>query len=580
VLVHGIGRQRLNASLQSFARAVAGPDVPLYSYAVPAGVGTPDQKRLSAVLRADDDQSSSTNVDFYELYWADLMSDGAVEPLLRFLATLAWRPATGVPPALVAAHYALWAAILAVLFVAGGIAAYAPGVTPMPLKLFAWASAVMATWRMFNRRAAAYVVFVAGALVTAAELYPALAWGALSFAGHYAPPLPLCAWALIALAAWWMFNRRVAAFMFVAGALVTAAELYPAHAWGALSLAGLYATPLVLCAWGSVALAAWWGYESRIAAYVLVAPTLFTAGLYPVVAWGALSFAGLYATAYTVIHTALGNSLCYLLLDPARVADRRAIQRRGVELLRALHAARYAGAPKPFYNDLVVVGHSMGSVVALDVLHQLFAATAVEFLREVTPTAELRAAEAAAAALARNGTSRKALSAYWRTQRALQGHPDIKAHWRVSALVTLGSPLAHADVLLGEGPEKLREQVDCHELPSCPPVLEPAGTPFEGCFSYRFGGNKDSDETRRMSRSAVFGSTQWTNLYFPMVSLLDGDVIGGPVAPRFGPGVDDQALTGPAGRFLHTAYWEALGSNDAHLRALREALGIGEQQPQ
>jgi surfactin synthase thioesterase subunit len=475
VLVHGIGRQRVNASLQSFARAVAGPDAPLYTYAVPPGVGAPDQERLSAVLRAAD--RSSTHVDFYELYWADLMSDGAVEPMLRFLATLAWRPAAGVPRALLAAYIALWVLVAALL----------------------GTSAV----------AAAYVY-----LAAPAALLP--------------PPWQLAVWAVAVLVAWGWSGPLAARGVAVAGVAVT------------------------LC------------------------------GLFTLLAFPAVFYAGAYATAYTVIHTELGNSLCYLLLDPARVADRRAIQRRGVELLRALHAARYADAPKPFYDDLVVVGHSMGSVVALDVLHQLWAATAMESLREVTPTAELRAAEAAAAALARNGTSSEALSAYRRAQRALQGHPDIKDHWRVSGLVTLGSPLAHADVLLAEGPEKLREQVDRHELPSCPPALEPAGTPFEGCFSYRFGGNKDSNVARRMSRSAVFGPTQWTNLFFPMVSLLDGDVIGGPVAPRFGPGVADRKLTGPAGRFLHTAYWEVpdehLSANDAHLRALRKALGLNVQQ--
>ena len=57
--------------------------------------------------------------------------------------------------------------------------------------------------------------------------------------------------------------------------------------------------------------------------------------------------------------------------------------------------------------------------------------------------------------------------------------------------------------------------------------------------------------------------------------MIWGDVIGGPVAPLFGPGVKDVALTREVGRMMlaHTHYWDE-GRGEEHLNALRNALNL------
>jgi hypothetical protein len=77
----------------------------------------------------------------------------------------------------------------------------------------------------------------------------------------------------------------------------------------------------------------------------------------------------------------------------------------------------------------------------------------------------------------------------------------------------------------------------------------------------------------------VFGPVRWTNLYFPATLALHGDVIGGPLAPVFGPGVEDVVVeTRQRGGFLtHTLYW-TLDENEptaSHIVALRSALALG-----
>ncbi|MEI9901517.1 MAG: hypothetical protein WDN31_16830 [Hyphomicrobium sp.] len=69
---------------------------------------------------------------------------------------------------------------------------------------------------------------------------------------------------------------------------------------------------------------------------------------------------------------------------------------------------------------------------------------------------------------------------------------------------------------------------------------------------------------------------RWTNIFAPCRHVLWGDVIGGPVAPIFGPGVRDVALTGEVGRMMlaHTHYWDEGIGDDDHLAAIRSALNF------
>ena len=92
---------------------------------------------------------------------------------------------------------------------------------------------------------------------------------------------------------------------------------------------------------------------------------------------------------------------------------------------------------------------------------------------------------------------------FQKKQRAL--HSELRANgnpWLLTDFLTMGSPLAHAEILLTENKADLGSKQDERELPTCPPTLE------SGKFSY-----PPKHKHRLLHHAAVFGPTRWTNLY-------------------------------------------------------------------
>ena len=92
-----------------------------------------------------------------------------------------------------------------------------------------------------------------------------------------------------------------------------------------------------------------------------------------------------------------------------------------------------------------------------------------------------------------------------------------------------------------------------------------------------------------MHHAAAMAATRWTNLHDQPPSawrFLSGDLISGPVADLFGPGVLDISVKPRAKRrlwphrwFTHNAYWTQQERNHpsalaGHLQALRDALNL------
>ena len=111
------------------------------------------------------------------------------------------------------------------------------------------------------------------------------------------------------------------------------------------------------------------------------------------------------------------------------------------------------------------------------------------------------------------------------------------------------------------------------EYPTCPPQeLDGDG---------RIGFENPDTHTAQLHHGGTFGMTRWTNLYFPIVSILWGDAIGGPVRPVFGDCAKDVIVStktagGPA-FFTHVAYWKTDcpdGRKAPHLAALIEAIDL------
>lgn len=252
-----------------------------------------------------------------------------------------------------------------------------------------------------------------------------------------------------------------------------------------------------------------------------------------------------------------GDAATYLDPAPSNVMARTKIREAGLELLHQLHAEQRHGAPR--YSRIVLVGHSLGSVIAYDILKHAWphynraASGAHPALREVTGQAR---------ALMTGSGSRRMYRLAQRTyfEAATRG----PGAWRVTDLVTLGSPLAHATLLLANDPHEFEDRKRERELPTCPPVLE------KGEFVY---GPHNTPH-----HASHFALVRWTNLYFKSKRLVYGDPIGGPVGSHFGPGVLDIKVQGAANNrqvFTHEHYWTTTNHEvPSAVQTLQEVLDL------
>ena len=88
-----------------------------------------------------------------------------------------------------------------------------------------------------------------------------------------------------------------------------------------------------------------------------------------------------------------------------------------------------------------------------------------------------------------------------------------------------------------------------------------------------------------MHHATPYAAVRWTNIYDPAVLVAFGDLISGPLAPVFGPGIIDVNLKQVRGQqsrwFTHTRYWSLPNGNARrgakHIEELRKALDLGGQ---
>ena len=288
------------------------------------------------------------------------------------------------------------------------------------------------------------------------------------------------------------------------------AEIYEYH-WSYLMTANKYAgaMPMTLRLFlrrpsnvPDALLGLWRRVWTVVVAILLAIPALFVTGYalntdVPVWIIGLITSAVVlvfWFGLYRMAATALVNSTTTSLVDAARYLDpspysyaaRRAIRGGLVDLLQSLHDGRYA--------RIIVVAHGVGTYIAYDALTALWAET------------HLRGQE---------------------------------TPWRITDFVTVGAPMALADLLvtrpgLFSGLKKsdgvLRRElfeglVHRGALVRCP--ARPEALPV------------DSDE------HSPFAVTRWTNLWFPVTrGSLHGDWFGGAVGPLFGDGIRDIAVEG------------------------------------
>lgn len=313
-------------------------------------------------------------------------------------------------------------------------------------------------------------------------------------------------------------------------------------------------------------------------------------GLHP----GIFAALGLFAICYfvgTVLLPFFGDAASYLSAQTETVSSRQSVRQRGIKLLRALHDDKD-------YDRIIVIAHSLGTVVAYDLLHILW--RDVGPLKDNPPGQDsisaLREVESAIGAARMSEdhphlwdtTSVAAFqAAQWkafnrlRLERADADGADkspARQGWKVSDFVTLGSPLTHAALLVTESKKDLKELMKERVMPTAPPQPYDADHPILYL---------DKPSGKHVAHhGAVFSVVRWTNLFDPPPPLwLEGDLISGPVSgtDRFGCGVRDAQVEISHGQgwkrlFTHNAYWtnpDPRGdTSPKHLETFREAVDL------
>lgn len=305
----------------------------------------------------------------------------------------------------------------------------------------------------------------------------------------------------------------------------------------------------------------------------------------------------------------IGDAARYFRNAPANVEVRREIRRQAVNTLEALHSSGH-------YDRIIVVAHSLGTVVAYDMLRAYFGRICRKIPDVSAPVGKAfddldcgkiscpvefrkngRLIIAAIAKSTLNPDAALPLS-----------DPKSLRSWLVTDFVTLGSPLTHAQYLMCHKNSKenlaedFKRRIKEREFPVCPPEHDPR----DGVLTFI---NPNSGK-RCFHHAALFGLTRWTNLYFPVAQSVWGDPIGGRVGgdELFGAGVcevpisispPEKSFNDEKGKyilprcqdetearekraktrwqFLHTTYWQTDrkdGRSAEHIVALRAALDL------
>ena len=304
-----------------------------------------------------------------------------------------------------------------------------------------------------------------------------------------------------------------------------------------------------------------------------------------------------------------GDVARYVEASPANVGRRKAIRDRGLALFRELHKCGN-------YDRIIVVSHSLGSIIAYDLINMLWSEIGPNRDQRPSTTQRQKFEKLDKWLVAVWKGEKEGNQAEYRTmQREIfealrtptapggQETENVKTRWLISDFITFGSPLTHAEFLLARDDTGLEKFIAERTLPTSPPVLEPVEKEGNiGSFLYQ----ESKSSIKLPHHAAVFSAVRWTNIFdkhHPIFFLL-GDVISGPVAPLFGDwvrlvgkkkkpakddqkfGIEDIRVRIPKWRFFvipriftHTSYWIWNDKwNDGpppdHIAKLRSAINL------
>lgn len=293
--------------------------------------------------------------------------------------------------------------------------------------------------------------------------------------------------------------------------------------------------------------------------------------VFPTGLW--VSFTVVLLLGYSLITTQIADAARYLHPSARNVAVRQRIRADGVALVRRLHESGD-------YDRIVIVGHSLGAVIAYDIVRYAWLEYFDSYGYFDEPSHDaLRKLEAFQ--LDADATPEQ-LAQFQDLQRQVWLEQRQSGNrWLVTDLVTMGNPLTYIDYVSAGGRDVFQQLVNLSEYPTAPPKKWSDATPYAKNIPYERDG--ETKIVKQLHYDAVFACTRFTNYYFPT------DLIGGPIAHLLGWGIRDVALDDAAGgwrsRFgSHNWYWFKTGDIDAGDRvrwqatmALRASLQLDDE---
>lgn len=604
LVVHGIGSQRALETVRSVVEAVRPPGAKVWTHPEKSGI---DIDLPVMTMEIGKGTSKSRSVDFHEFYWAHLMSETRAVAVLLWLFELVRKG-----PRLNREMRALWygASIFLCMLLASvvllSLHATLQFLNSAPLiadNQIIWGAIDQARILLANRSyhepdalvfAPLFVICMVSFYAFIASLIKRAVWialpsliltivtGALFFKtgqnslGHltvlFFPAVLSCFIALIIMGRWGLLMMGltfVFASVFFGIYLNSRYMLWWEH--GCAEIQWLNSCiPIKLtdifhpASYADVFSKGWtfWSLNERYSSVIAVA------------------FIVIYLAAYAAfLQPFLGDAARYFRASPGNVAVRREIRKQAVDTLSGLHESGR-------YDRIIVVAHSLGTVIAYDMLRAYFSRVCNELPMPKDEPPELRLDELSRSKTATDAERdefRKLSRLFLRDMQQTTAAPGAKT-WLVTDFVTLGSALVHAKYLMCTGSteaelnEDFKRRVDEREFPTCPPIPDAGG---DVLFFH-----PDQNEGRRekeFHHGAIFGLTRWTNLYFPLRQLFWGDAIGGPLAPLFGRYIVDVKAANtnlPWAFFTHSAYWDStreIDGSTAHIERLIDAIDLNDR---
>ncbi|WP_171175641.1 hypothetical protein [Ruegeria sp. HKCCA4633] len=265
----------------------------------------------------------------------------------------------------------------------------------------------------------------------------------------------------------------------------------------------------------------------------------------------------------------LADAARYLDASPRNIVSRNEVRKLGVDFLRNLHQSDRG------YNRIVLCGHSLGSIIGLDILNHFWYERHSFFEKKSRYNQEVlqKFHEAIESGNFQNFRNKQ--------RELFRELAAVGLNWSITDFVTMGSPLAHSDAILAKSADQFILEKEQGITSTCPPT--PDRKDKKIWHKHHF--NLDSSKVRTikiLNSNSVFAPVRWTNIYLQRNGIALGDPVSGPLKPLYGWGVRDLPVKLPvsSGWFQHSLYWsvDKKGNDNPALEALRKALMLDHRQ--